>query len=1177
MGVTAAQPIFDPKGNQQGGVAVDLVLTVLSEFLSSLSLTSSGQVFILERSGDLVATSTTETPYIETPGSEEMRRLSGSQSQDPLTQETLNHLINRFDLTKISEVEQANFRNDRGKLRFLRVVPYSNAENLDWLIVVVVPETDFMEQIETNRRTTLLLCLLALIPAVLIGYLTSRWISKPIRQLVGASEAMAKGNLGQEVRETGVKELEILAQSFNHMGNQLRNAIGSLEDRVEERTQQLRQEIQDRQQIEQELRFSENKFSKAFHSNPSPSLIVQVDTNQLIDMNPSAIQFFGYEAGGVIGQTPLELKVWASPEDREQLIQRLERHGIVQDFETRLRTRSGEVKTVLYSSELIELKGQTCQLVVLNDITDRKNTELVLQRQAEVDRLISQISRQFLDQQEVNAAIQFTLAQLGQFIENDRVYIIQYSTEQNQYSITHEWCGSGIASGAQWIQDINLNPNSWFYQQLQTHYMVHACDLEKLPPEQIAHRRDWQELKTKSFLLVSMFRRGRLVGCIGCDSIHAQRTWNDTEIKLLQRVGEIIAISLEREAIAQALKESEQKLAGILDNAEDAIISVDQNQAILRFNQGAERIFGYQLAEVRGKPIKILLPAVSCQIYHYFDPEYSSSDCGQSSQTGRTQEVLALRKNGQEFPAEVSISKLETQEGYIFTAILKDITRRKQSEAALEHAKEAAEAANWAKSEFLANMSHELRTPLNAILGFSQLMARDTSFSPEQQKHLGIINSSGEHLLALINDVLDLSKIEAGQMELEKTDFDLLRLLKSLEQLFQLKAQAKGLTLEFVADEELPQFIHGDQGKLRQVLMNLLGNAIKFTQRGGVSLNVLVQEPSGGAQETDGASRFANSPLQAIRLDFQVSDTGPGIQPEELESIFESFVQSETGRQSQQGTGLGLPISRRFIQMMGGDITVDSVLGEGTTFVFSIRVESGNATLVPDQSFTQTVTGLAPNQPEYRILVVDDRWENRQLLTKLFEGVGFQVQEAEDGQEALSCWQSWQPDLIWMDMRMPVMDGYEATRRIRAEGDSTIIIALTASAFEQDRGAVLAAGCDDFVRKPFREPILFEKMAQYLGVRYCYAEDASAQGNVTAARQSSEPAQQITSVAIQVMPQEWIETLHQAALIGRDQQMLDLIQQIPTEHQQLAHHLQELTENFEFDQIAALTTTTDLA
>jgi PAS domain S-box-containing protein len=494
--------------------------------------------------------------------------------------------------------------------------------------------------------------------------------------------------------------------------------------------------------------------------------------------------------------------------------------------------------------------------------------------------------------------------------------------------------------------------------------------------------------------------------------------------------------------------------------------------------------------------------------------------------------------------------------------ISRDITALKQTEDALRHAKNAAEAANRAKSEFLANMNHELRTPLNVILGLTQAMTRNPIIPVEERENLEIIYRSGEHLLTLINSVLDLSKIEAGRMVLQEHNVDLFCLLDELEEMFSLKAAQKRLYLVCERADDVPKSVCTDDTKLRQVLMNLLNNAVKFTEEGGVVVRVGVR-----------SNRFSDPERSAealtTNLQFEVEDTGPGIAPDEIATLFEAFRQTQTGRQAQEGTGLGLAISQKFVQLMGGEISVHSEVGHGTTFVFTIPVKMSNVAVVPTTSPGRRVIALEPGQPRYRILIVDDNPDNRRLLVKLFTPFGFDVREAVNGQEAIEVWEQWEPHLIWMDLRMPVMDGYETTKRIREletrnmqhATRNTVIIALTASSLEEEREIVLSAGCDDFIRKPFREAEIFEIMHQHLGIQYVYEEGEGQP--LKGEQQTLEDV--LTPTALTALPADIYAELQQAVNVTDPGRVNHLIGRIREYNPPLADILEELMKQFRFD------------
>ena len=394
----------------------------------------------------------------------------------------------------------------------------------------------------------------------------------------------------------------------------------------------------------------------------------------------------------------------------------------------------------------------------------------------------------------------------------------------------------------------------------------------------------------------------------------------------------------------------------------------------------------------------------------------------------------------------------------------------------LRLARDAADSANKAKSVFLANMSHELRTPLNAILGFSQLMRQDQSLSSSQQINLEIINKSGDHLLQLINDVLEIAKIEAGKLHLEIATFDLHKLVREVSDMMRLKAQQKGLQLQLDQSSEFPRLIKGDEARLRQILVNLVSNAVKFTEQGGVTI------------------RLGSKQNAQHHLIIEIEDTGPGISSIDQQRLFKPFEQLSAGS-THGGTGLGLAIVKQFVQLMGGNVSLESKPGKGSLFRVELpleKVDEDEITRLVEQRYAEIV-GLAPGQPVYRILIAEDQRDNQLLLSKLMSNLGLETRVAENGEKCVQMFQEWQPDLIWMDWRMPVMDGDEATRQIRQlpGGGKVKIVAVTASALKEQETSLFASGMDDYVCKPYRLDEIYHSLEKQLGLKWEYANTDS--------------------------------------------------------------------------------------
>ncbi len=608
----------------------------------------------------------------------------------------------------------------------------------------------------------------------------------------------------------------------------------------------------------------------------------------------------------------------------------------------------------------------------------------------------------------------------------------------------------------------------------------------------------------------------------------------------------------ERKQTEEALRQSEERYLAILEEQTELIVRFWSDGTFTFVNEAYCRYFSLTRQEIIGTRYQpIIFEADREQVAQLVN----SINLENPTVTIENRVVVA----GEVRWTQWSNRALFDQQGRLveIQAVGRDISDRKRTEMELQQAKEAAEAANRAKSTFLTNMSHELRTPLNAILGFSQLMSSSSSLSSEQLENLSIIRRNGNHLLTLINQVLDLSKIEAQCMTLNEKNFDLFCLLEDLEDMFSLKAKGKGLQLLFESTPDVPQYVRADEVKLRQVLINLLSNAIKFTKLGRVTLRVR----SAHSIAVEGAK------VPKTRLGFAVEDTGVGIAAEELDNLFEAFVQTSSGQQAQEGTGLGAVISRQFVRMMGSEITVESSLGRGTTFKFDIEVGVVESQDIESPQPTRRVIALEPNQPRYRLLIVDDKQDNRQLLMKLLNPLGFELQEAGDGREALESWENWEPHLIWMDMRLPVMDGYEATKQIKGttKGQATIVIALSTSTLKEESAVALAVGCHDFIRKPFQPEDIFNAMNKYLGVQYIYEEPTFLAAPIPTRGQA------LTQADLAALPAPWLAKLHQAILEGHIKGMQTLIEQIRQPNESLAKALLDLVNQYQFEQLLTLT------
>ena len=517
------------------------------------------------------------------------------------------------------------------------------------------------------------------------------------------------------------------------------------------------------------------------------------------------------------------------------------------------------------------------------------------------------------------------------------------------------------------------------------------------------------------------------------------------------------------------LQRSQDKLEKIVDNAADPIVSFHDDGTIHVFNPAAESFFGYEKDDILCRSMISLIDLPE-DIREECEKDMGSFIDYISNFETKLKRFTGIHKNGEKIHFESNVSRSETDHGTLYTAILRDISGQLEFEDNLKKARTSAENANRMKSEFLANMSHELRTPLNAVLGFTQLLSTDKNLTQGQLDKINTISRSGEHLLALINDILDISKIESGKTEMHENIFDLNQFVNDLKDMFILKCKTKGLSFYVEYAGDVPPYVEGDLGKLRQIMINIIGNAVKFTNDGGISL--LVGEENG-------------------EIRFSINDTGKGIPDEEVGKILQPFMQS-SNTDHEGGTGLGLAITNSFINMMGGELEIQSELGTGSTFSFHLPLKVSDTAPVIEKS-RGTVVSIKDDKV-VKALIVDDKVNNRLILKAMLENVGFVTMEAKNGLEAIERTEEFKPEMIFMDIKMPVMDGYESVRKLKSTelGKGIKIFALTASAFRHDEKKIFESGFDGFLPKPFKLESLFGIIADNTSVDFNYENDSPA-------------------------------------------------------------------------------------
>jgi len=816
-------------------------------------------------------------------------------------------------------------------------------------------------------------------------------------------------------------------------------------------------------------------FEHLFDISPFPAVVSRLRDNAVLAINKRNSEMFGISQADAVGLATTDY--YNNLEHRERLRKPLETTGRADDVLLHLKKPNGETFWARASARMITWEDEPAVLTVFEDISEQLDAQRALQasearlaRQSEA--LTSLTESQAAPFDTFEQRLRSILHMAATTLDAERVSLWRF----DEHRTGIECAGLYRSSEGIYLYGERLDRAAApaYFDAIERERVIAANDA-RTDPRTSGFRVSYLEPLGIGAMLDVPLRAGSDVSGVLCvEHVNEPRVWTVDEQNFAISTANLIAVAIadahRRDALRQ-VAESDARAHTILDTAHDVFIGMDERSEIVIWNAQAEKTFGWTRAEAIGRNLADTIIPHSYREAHLKGMQHFLST-GEAPVVNRRLELKGLHRDGREFPIEITItSPMARGAGYFFGAFLRDITDRMERDEALRRAKDAAEAATRAKSEFLAGMSHELRTPLNGVIGYSQLLQRDRDLTPSQRESLDAISKCGAHLLELINDVLDLSKIEAGRVDVEQSATDLKPMITDLRHVLAETARLKGLALHTSVSADLPKRVVVDGRHLRQVLLNLLGNAVKFTAKGAVSVDIV----------KDGTD---------VML-FSVSDTGPGIAPEDLDKIFEAFTQTEAGA-AVGGTGLGLTISRQLLRLMGSDLQVDSTVGEGSRFYFTLPlVAATDDQSGPEDSQEPTLYAkLAPGQ-RITALVVDDSTVGRRILASLLESAGVRVITASGGIEGVTLTKTHHPDVVFMDVRMADLDGFEATRQLGADEATRDIpvIAVTASAMGDMRASARDAGCVAYLPKPVRAEALFAALRAHLGVLFVWEKE----------------------------------------------------------------------------------------
>jgi PAS domain S-box-containing protein len=885
-----------------------------------------------------------------------------------------------------------------------------------------------------------------------------------------------------------------------------------------------------RQQSDIRQRESQAYFAKSLQTIPVVAIVARLDNGNIMEVNTAFVTDSGYSRDESVGRSTLELNLWFETGQRDQFIKLMRRYGRVRDFEGVFRAKNSVLFHLLLSAEVIELNGIQCMLTIGMNITERRRREQVqeatyqisqrLLNDAELPVLFSELHRIIGN---LMSARNFSVALLS---GDGAALQFPYFVDERQPAPESKKLGFGFT------EYVLLSGQPF----LSTEAELAGLRSEHAPFAPVDH-------PAALWLGVPLLIEGRAIGVIAVQDYLNPNAYGEEEKRLLMFVAGQAASAVQRRETAEALRRAEKQYRGIFENALEGLYVSSLAGRFIRANPALARILGYASVEM----LIAAVNDVSRQMYADSNRRAQFLQLIHESDEITDFESEIIRPDGTRAWVSESVHAIRDASGAIqhFEGVMADITSKREVARTLQHAKEVADKANRAKSQFLASMSHELRTPLNGILGYTQILDRDQTLTAKQRDGVEVIHQSAEHLLALINDVLDLAKIEAGKLELHAVEFNLPEFAHNAVEFFSPRAREKNLRLESSIASDLPRIVYGDSQRLRQVLFNLLGNAMKFTEQGAVIFTV---ERSGDL------------------FLFSVSDTGPGITPEDQTRLFEPF--SQVGDQGQRagGTGLGLNVSRNIVNQMGGTLRVQSRPGWGARFWFEIALPEVLGDVLANRPPAVTRRVIGYEGPRLRVLVADDHAPNRTVLIDLLQPLGFDMLAAHDGQEAIEIALRQRPDLVLMDLRMPRVDGMAAAQAILSHyrEKPPCIIAVSASTLEGPQNAALAAGCTAFLSKPFFEEDLFTLMERHIGITW-RTNLRSTTG------ESRDPFPILRDAPAAAEANAIFELATKGDVMGVRAYAQDLAQRLPA-HADFAQHIIELATHFRMKAIRTYVT-----